>query len=500
MKKLFTIAFALSVFCAASAQEDGDGEFNAVVKIDTIFCAPNYTMPWAKNPQQKGSGSGVVIGGGRILTAAHNVADSTYITVSRGTSGNRVPAKVEAVDHQCDLAVLSVADADFLEGITPMEIGQTPPVRSQVIAAGFPMGGNGLSITQGIVSRIETVDYAHTIFDNLLAAQLDAAINPGNSGGPVIADGKLVGIAFQDMREGEGLGYMIHTDIIRRFLADAEDGRIDGFGETGLVFEPLENPDMRKFLKMGKKQTGVMVCRVLSHARCTPEIKAGDVIVSIDSTPVMNNGNIRNKRGETLTYRTIIDNKQVGDFVTFGVLRQGEAFQAKAEIVKPWRAVAPKTYDIQPSYFVVGGFAFVKLSVNYLAEFDGAPPDYLTCLLDKNTQSPEDETIVLSCVMGDDANLGYGEISDRILTRVNGKKVRNLKQLSETVDAMSEGFVQFELDDSTLIIADIQKLKAANSRIARNYLIHSDRSPDLRAPTALENIARAVRKTLTDGK
>ena len=46
--------------------------------------------------------------------------------------------------------------------------------------AGYPQGGDSLSITKGIVSRVVMTRYAHSS-NKLLGIQIDAAINPGNS-------------------------------------------------------------------------------------------------------------------------------------------------------------------------------------------------------------------------------------------------------------------------------------------------------------------------------
>lgn len=151
---------------------------NAVVRIEAVSTVPSYALPWQNLMPQSCSGSGVVIVGNHILTNAHNIADSTLITVRKQNEDTLFVAKVKFVDHECDLALLSIDDPNFFTDITPMEFAETPPPQSMVIAAGFPMGGDGLSLTQGIISRIEVREYAHSDKD-LLTAQIDASINPG---------------------------------------------------------------------------------------------------------------------------------------------------------------------------------------------------------------------------------------------------------------------------------------------------------------------------------
>ena len=204
MKRFFAIwLLAVAGFSAplfgASAEPD---PLSAVVKIESVITTPDYSIPWQNSPQTSCSGSGVVLRDKRILTNAHIVADSTLVTVRKKDDDTPFVAKVRFIDHECDLALLEVESPDFFADITPMELADTPPPQTQVIAAGYPIGGNGISLTQGIISRIEVIRYSHSL-TWLLAAQIDAAINPGSSGGPVICGGKVVGIAFQGNSRGE---------------------------------------------------------------------------------------------------------------------------------------------------------------------------------------------------------------------------------------------------------------------------------------------------------
>lgn len=113
-------------------------------------------------------------------------------------------------------------------------------------AVGYPIGGSRLSVTRGIVSRIDTTLYSHSQSVSHLTVQIDAAINPGNSGGPVLMDDKVVGVAFQGLMQANSTGYMIPMPVIKRFLQDVEDGRYDSYVELGVDFFPLSNPAMRK--------------------------------------------------------------------------------------------------------------------------------------------------------------------------------------------------------------------------------------------------------------
>ncbi|KAL8428154.1 hypothetical protein ACSSS7_007361 [Eimeria intestinalis] len=183
-------------------------------------------------------------------------------------SPTKYPARVLAIAHECDLALLTVDDDEFWEQTQGLEFGE-----DGVIVLGYPRGGDNLCITSGVVSRVDVNTYAHSntavlvlcsfstldtlvlvayvglmAFD-LLCVQLDAAINPGNSGGPALQGGRVVGVAFQgwDATAAQNVGYAVPANIIRHFLIDlTRHGRYTGFPSAGVVYQHLENRCMQQ--------------------------------------------------------------------------------------------------------------------------------------------------------------------------------------------------------------------------------------------------------------
>ena len=107
-----------------------------------------------------------------------------------------------------------------------------------MVVKGFPVGGNSLSTTQGIVSRIEYAYYDAGAAG--LRIQVDAAISAGNSGSPAVVDGKMVGLVY-GVGPGENIGYVIPIEEIDGFLADVADGRYDGKPRLFEQFQILDN-------------------------------------------------------------------------------------------------------------------------------------------------------------------------------------------------------------------------------------------------------------------
>ena len=473
-KTLLLTIFAWTAVAATVAAEPQNDPLNAVVKVEVTSSEPNFAMPWQNKASESASGSGVVISGNRILTNAHNVADGTMIAVRKKNNDTLFVAKVEFVDHECDLALLTVDDPKFFVDITPLEFAETPPPQSMVIAAGFPIGGDGLSLTQGIISRIEVRRYAQS-WKLLLAAQVDAAINPGNSGGPVLYEGKIVGIAFQGNKNGESLGYMIPSDVIKHFFNDIKDGKVDGFGVLGFDFMQLDNPDTRAYLKMAPDQTGIMIRKVHPGTDANA-VKVLDVVLAIDGRSIANNGNIRLPDGQTRHFTTIANNKQLGEKVALTLLREGRIVNTELTVRKFHEQVEPFLYDQRPEYYIIGGLVFTKLSYSYLASWGrNDPPDRLLRKLGREKVSPTDDVVVLSLVLGDEANIGYHRAFALELISVNGTKIRNLRQLVETVENCKDEYITFTFGEDWPIVLNLRHLREANPRIMTRYRIHADR-------------------------
>src|SRR5438132_3829521 len=238
------IVFRLLIFSFLTVQPSilsaQDAIRDLVVKIHAVHHTPDLLRPWAKNSPQQVKGSGVVIDGKRILTNAHVVRYASQIYVQPNQSADRIPARVEAITPSMDLAVLKLDDESFFDNRGAIAFAdELPRVKDTVNVYGYPTGGSELSVTQGIVSRIEYTDYYYQVSG--LRIQVDAALNFGNSGGPAVSDGKLVGLVFSLIQNAQSIGYLIPVEEIQLFLADIPDGKYDGKPQLYDSIQPAEN-------------------------------------------------------------------------------------------------------------------------------------------------------------------------------------------------------------------------------------------------------------------
>ena len=485
------VAAALPALAKANTGPAGANDpLNAVVKLEFTTTKPDIFCPWA-NRTDGGTGSGVVIARGRILTCAHCVTDACYIRVRKHNEDMLYHGTVQFVDNDADLALVRVEDPAFMEGITPMEIGETPHVQDDVLAVGYPRGGEDISYTRGIVSRIEDIRYAHG-WTYLLAIQVDAAINPGNSGGPVldIKSGKIAGIAFQGLgkEEGESLGYIIPTDIVRHFLTDIQDGRVDGFPDFLFSKGLMESPAKRRYYRMSPGRTGVIVEDV-DAVLGQNSIRTGDIILEVDGYKVSNNGRIRLKGGEPRSLYYPIYLRQIGEKIPVKVYRDGDVVDTFITAAKKNMRIRRWMYDAKPDYFVYGGFVFTTVSFDYIVRSKAEFHDDIA----GDKKFADDEAVAISFCFADACIDGYIGFNKSLVRSVNGVRVRNLRHLVELVDECREGFVRFGLDQDeewdVEVVVDAKEMREATARVMKRNQIPADRSEDLRR---CEPVSRAV--------
>ena len=481
--------FALVLVIALAASAPAADIRDSIVKIYTVHNPPDYYNPWSMRGPFQSSGSGAIIPGRRILTNAHVVRDQTFIQVRRYGDAKRYQARVVSVAHSEDLALLEVDDPAFFEGVEALELGELPRTQQEVLVYGFPLGGDTLSITKGVVSRIEHQNYAHSSC-NLLAVQIDAAINPGNSGGPAIVDGRIVGVAMQSLRQADNIGYIVPVPVMEHFLKDIEDGRYDGIPSLGVALQNMENPDLKAKFKLPADRTGMLITQRTLGSPAHELLRNGDVLLSVADHPVAEDGTVEFRPRERTSVSYYIQQQQIGSELPLEVWRDGQvvalAVPLTRRINQEW-LVPMEEYDTLPTYYIYGGIVFCPLTVNLLQSwganwYEKAPRELVACL-NFNLITDEQTQVVLAMrVLPADVNEGYHDLSMWVVDSVNGEKVRNLRHLIELVESKKDGpFAEFENEQGTQIVLDRQKVEKAQRQILNTYKITADRSPDLKA-------------------
>jgi len=456
----------------------------ATVKIYSTMQTDNFSNPWQASLPAQGSGSGFIIHGKRILTNAHVISNSRFLEVQKNGDPKRYMARVLFAGHDCDLAVLDVADPLFYEGTTPVLFtDELPQLGDTVTAIGFPMGGTRVSITRGVVSRIDHGVYAHSAMDRHLVLQVDAAINPGNSGGPVVFNGRVAGVAFQGLSRGDNIGYAIPVPVIRHFLDDIEDGVYHGYPEFGVQYLELRNPALRASLGVPPEETGVVISWIDPFGSAVAHLQSGDVLLEIDGHDVAEDGTIA-LDGNPVEFTELFERRQAGDTVSLRIFRRGGGvITLSVPLANPEDPFTFRNlYDVKPEYAVFGGLVFAPLNREVLKTIRGgfSSPNEQRLLYLMRYAKPDghhlqhDEFVLLIRRLPHPVNTYADSFLNGLVTSVNGETVRNMRDLMRAFENPEDGFhvVRFAGTEDPLVL-DAVALATAQRSILAQYGVSS---------------------------
>ncbi len=470
-----------------AADSSGSPVESAVVKIFSTTRYPDVFRPWTKQPASEITGSGVVIEGHRILTNAHVVLYAGEVQVQASQSGDKVSATVEAIAPGIDLAVLRLDDESFFETHHPLARDhRLPDVKDPVLAYGFPTGGTNLSITKGIVSRIEFTGY--NIPTSGLRIQIDAAINPGNSGGPAVVGDKMIGLAFSYLGNAQNIGYIIPNEEIELFLNSIVKGTYRGkpaiFEET----QNLQNPSVRSFLKLPKDVRGVFVHKPFEGASGYP-LKRWDVITRIGNAPVDDEGMVEIGATLRVRYEYMVQKLERNGAVQVTVWREGREIPIELPVMVDRPSLVPDLKGAYPPYFIFGPIVFSEDTTQFNA---GITKDSLEGLMvsgsrlasrrgDDQSFPGERLVIVSSPFFPSKLADAYSRPLGWVLSDVNGIPVRNLAHLVAILRDLKSEYVTFDFHGNgyEAFVFPRKATLAATDDILNDNGIRSQGSPDM---------------------
>jgi len=289
-----------------------------VVSVTTEVVVRHPFFGTAGRPVPRGTGSGVLVGNGYVLTNNHVIEDADRIQVELA-DGRQAAAKLIGADPRSEVAVIQVTG---VSGLPAAELGDSDQVRvgDWVLAIGSPFRLEQ-TVTAGIISAKGRADLGVTQYEDFL--QTDAAINPGNSGGPLVdLDGKVIGINTFILSESggsQGLGFAIPINMARNIMQSLiKEGKVVR-GYLGVQFESSPSGN------------GVRVVSVEPNSPAgRAGLQAGDVITAFNSKPA--------QRVESL--RSLIKTTPVGEDIELTIIRKGQEHRLKAAIAAEPPAIA----------------------------------------------------------------------------------------------------------------------------------------------------------------
>lgn len=483
---LFVATLALATTVTAQTEEIRAIQ-DSVIKIYTTQAEPDYFTPWRLLTPRQSSGSGAVITGNRILTNAHVVANASYVQAQKHNDPQRYLARVLFISHEADLALITVDEPGFFSDLEALAIGDMPAPQQEVSVYGYPIGGKSLSITKGILSRVEQQVYAHAS-SYLLAGQIDAAINPGNSGGPVIVDQQIVGVVMQANAGGrsENLGYFVPPSIVHHVLEDSLDDHLGGFPDLGFRTQTLDSPAAKTAYGLNREEDGVLVIKVFENSPAHGILRENDVILKIDDYAIADDGTIELNDDVLTDYKHAIDMHHVGETirVTYardGELREAELLARAAQL--SYSLVATEQFDKLPEYYLYGGVLFVPLNMNVIKrwgnDWSRTAPVSLLAARSEWSSPARRELVVALQVLAADVNLGYHDWRNWIVDSINDEPIRDFGQFAERLHNNTEEFVVLENDNGYQMVINHADAMASEQQILERYRVPTATSPGL---------------------
>jgi Do/DeqQ family serine protease len=251
--------------------------------------------------RQPGLGSGVIIDRrGYVLTNFHVIKGADAVTV-RLSSKREHRGRIVGTDAKTDLAVVRFEPEGDL-AVASLGNSDALRVGEWAIAIGNPFGLDQ-TVTVGVVSATGRSDVGIASYENFI--QTDASINPGNSGGPLVnLKGEVIGINTAIVATGQGIGFAIPANMVRRVMGQLIDRGKVTRGWLGVALQPLtaELADA-----LGTKGTrGAVVARVYPNSpAASSELRPNDVVVSFDGITVDDYHHLQRLAAEAEVGRTV---------------------------------------------------------------------------------------------------------------------------------------------------------------------------------------------------
>lgn len=470
--------FALLFIAFASVEAE---DKLSVIRVNVTSQPWDFTQPWGKRQPATKRAIGAVIAGPRVLVAGALVHNATYIEFEIPEGGRKVPAEVEFVDYEANIALLKTADPDFLKGVPHLDLGDAKTGDQLSV---WQLEDNGrLLVTSGPMTTADLTPYpVNGVF---LTYRMTVQIQSRDSSFtlPVVKDGKLVGVLMSYASQSNNAN-LIPAEVIRHFLKDAADGKYDGFPRAGYAFSATRDPALRNYAKIpADVPGGIFTTEIRAGSPAAKAgLKKGDVLIAVDDFAVDRDGNFPDPtHGKIGIGHYISTHKYVGDTAKFHILRDGrkETLDVKLDHMAPQNYVSdPYIIDRAPRFYIVSGLILQELSRQFLKEYAGdggrrRAPDrlaYYDRYQDELFPDGPKKIVFLSRVLPTPETVGYEDLDNIVVKKINGMALQSLDDVPKALEKPINGFHEVELaEDPIRIYLDAARSEAVGRHVQSQY-------------------------------
>jgi S1-C subfamily serine protease len=472
-------SLALILLTAMQSVHAEESASKSLLRVNSTNQVYEFFQPWIKKPPFSRRGIGALIDGGRILVTAELIANSTFIEIEKPASAEKSTATVERVDYDCNLAVLRPADPAFLADMQPLALNGPLKVGDQATILQLEPNGD-IAETLGRITSISVSSYPSES-GTLLLFKLGAPLQQrdGSFTLPAIRDGRLIGMVMRYDSRNQSAD-IVPTAVIRHFLAELDSPTYQGFARLGMTFAPLRDPQLRRYIGL-KEPGGIYVTDLIPHSSAAAAgLKKGDVILAVDGLALDQDGNYEDPDYGRILFSHFTNTiKHPGAVLQVKILRDGQTLEIPVtmRVTNPDHAISESHLsDEAPKYVILGGLVFIELSRPYLkewgAKWTSSAPQRLVYYDAFQNELPADRgrIIILAQVLPTPDTIGYEDLENIVVTKVNGHSIKSLADLSEAAKKPDGGFhkIEFEEDPKVLVL-DAASIQSNADELKKHY-------------------------------
>lgn len=454
----------------------------SVVRVNVTNQAWDFIRPWGKHQPYSRRAVGAVLADKRVLVTGELVGNANYVEFEAPDGGLKVAASIEIVDYEANLAILKADDPKFMEAFGPVEF--TTATVGDTLSIWQLESTGTLLVTKGSMTTAEVTPYP---IDGspLLVYRATASLQFRDSSFtlPVVKDDKLVGLIARYDNNTKS-AEIVPTPVIEHFLKDAAKPPYQGFARAGLAFSITRDPQLRRYVGLGNAAGGVYVTDVLPGGPAEKAgIAKGDIVLSIDGEAIDQDGNYTDPNYGKISLTHLVGTRHfVGDELKFAVIRKGERKELPVTIShRPANefVIEPYVMDRAPQFYVLGGLVLQELSRQFLKEWGSdwvkkAPEEFVFLDRQQAELFPDagKKVVILSAVLPSHLTLGYEELHQMIVKKINGVPLDHLSDVPAALAKSTNGLHKIEFDgDPSAIYLDASAIGAGDRELMQNYRI-----------------------------
>jgi len=489
--------------------------FQKAVLIKSYQQSYDWVSPWEKRDIRTKSGIALVVDINHsesvqkrktnkikklyLLTTADMVADATLIEVTRRDIPHPFTAKVYLIDYAANVALLSIDNIKFWKKLKPVLWNKVKSNNNSKIkdVSSLKIKSPEEWIFQ--FGKIEQMTIGYRSKNNAWFPQLKIiGFSSGNQGYPVIQDNETVGMILEFNSK---VAKAIPTELILEFFKHAKNNTYTSLAHRGFNWKKLPQPSTADYLNIPNDKSGIWISRVFSFGTGSEVLHKGDYLTKIGKWAISNEGKIIHPTwGVSLFDLLFLDILKVGSFVNLHVIREGESIilNTKVDSFKEMgRRVPLEKVGFAPQYIINGGLLFQELTLNYLhmwgKNWESRAPMRLRLFLKQNKsvdiqsdhkiminkndvseELNEPRVVLVTQVIPDQINIGYQNISNAVVLKINGHLIKNLNDVKDAFLDHNDNFHRIDFlpgSDRISVILPVKGLNESNKRIQNNFRI-----------------------------